>query len=346
MTTPKEAEYDYIIVGSGAGGGPLAANLAKAGYKVVILEAGGDEDSLNYSVPAFNGLATEDEEYRWDYYVRHYSDQEQQEKDPKFVPAEDGILYPRASTIGGCTAHNALITVYPSNSDWDRIADLTGDPSWHSDNMRTYYQRLEHCLYIPPDELPGTRHGINGWLYTDVANTESNVPDAQLSGTILRAFDIASKQFGLGPLPDNDPNNWDVAEERLAGWHVEPLASNNGVRNGSREYIRQVQADYPDKLTVKTHVLVSRILFDEALPDQNIAIGVAFLDGRNLYKADPLAQPQPLSNIPKKRLFAKREVILACGAFNTHLNYLCSQVLAQPTICMTWRFPCAWICRV
>jgi choline dehydrogenase len=40
--TQEQQEYDYVIVGSEAGGGPLAAILAKAGYKVLLLEAGGD----------------------------------------------------------------------------------------------------------------------------------------------------------------------------------------------------------------------------------------------------------------------------------------------------------------
>jgi choline dehydrogenase-like flavoprotein len=45
----------------------------------------------------------------------------------------DGIFYPRAGTLGGCTAHNAMIFVYPHNADWDYIAGLTGDPTWSAD---------------------------------------------------------------------------------------------------------------------------------------------------------------------------------------------------------------------
>src|SRR5262245_40874746 len=33
--------FDYVVVGSGPGGGPLACNLARAGYTVCLIEAGG-----------------------------------------------------------------------------------------------------------------------------------------------------------------------------------------------------------------------------------------------------------------------------------------------------------------
>ncbi len=64
--------YDYIIVGSGPGGGPLAARLGLAGNKVLVIEAGGDiaPTDWNISVPYFNSKASEDPQISWDFYVR------------------------------------------------------------------------------------------------------------------------------------------------------------------------------------------------------------------------------------------------------------------------------------
>lgn len=45
-------EYEYVVIGSGPGGGPLAANLARAGHSVFVIEAGEDHgDSLLQRAP-------------------------------------------------------------------------------------------------------------------------------------------------------------------------------------------------------------------------------------------------------------------------------------------------------
>ena len=53
---------------------------------------------------------------KWDFFVRHYADDARQRRDRSTVdgakrPAGRRVLYPRAGTLGGCTAHNAMIMV-------------------------------------------------------------------------------------------------------------------------------------------------------------------------------------------------------------------------------------------
>ena len=95
VTASNDDTFDYVVVGSGAGGGPVACNLAKAGFRVLLLEAGEAPDNRNYQVPSFHGLSTEDPSMSWNYYVQHYANAGQQAKDSKVVPGRGVLLSAR-----------------------------------------------------------------------------------------------------------------------------------------------------------------------------------------------------------------------------------------------------------
>jgi choline dehydrogenase len=318
-------EYEYIIVGSGAGGGPLAANLARQGYKVLLMEAGGDDENDNYKVPLFHPLASEDPSMRWDFFVRHYEEDEKSLKDCKYSKQHAGVLYPRSGTLGGCTAHNAMVFVYPHNSDWDYIAKLLDDPSWASGNMRKYFERLENCQHVDrPKNLSDnpSRHGFNGWLTTNIASKDiiwSVLKDKKRRKEIFKSVFVVLKQ-DAGNLLDVvdilksriDPNDWRKVKESAEGLCLMPLTTRNGNRVGSREYIKAVEQACADNLTVKLHAFVTKVILDE----NNTATGVEYLEGKRLYRADRT----PLQNNGdgvKHQIKALREVILCGGAFNT-----------------------------
>ena len=153
--TAMSDDVDYIVVGSGAGGGTLAARLAEAGMYVLLLEAGHDprtEGSAerfpgDYDIPAFHAFASENPAMAWDFFVEHYADEGQAARDPKRV--DKGVLYPRAGTLGGCTAHNAMIFVTAQPCDWDALAKETGDSGWSAANMAHYQRKVESCRHRP-----------------------------------------------------------------------------------------------------------------------------------------------------------------------------------------------------
>lgn len=339
---PQAITAEYIVVGSGAGGGTVAARLAENGHSVLLLEAGGDSRQASssshrspsgglpndYDVPVFHGYASENPDMAWNFFVRHYENEEAQRRDPNFVEEfhgqrVDGILYPRSSTLGGCTAHNAMIFVYPHNSDWDGIAELTGDDSWRPEHMRRYFELLEDCRhrrlhrFLSWFGFNPTRHGWKGWLRTEKATPLI----ALLDWTLIRTIAISSWQAfkHAGSRRDHllwlwksgfDPNDWRLVKDNAGGVRYLPLSTRHHARTSTRDRVLFVAERRKDLLRIELNALATKVLFD----DDNKAIGVEYLKGERLYKAGFSAG---LHQGNTHRAYATREVILAGGTFNT-----------------------------
>ena len=312
-------DYEYIIVGSGAGGGPLACRLAMAGHRTLLVEAGNDQNgNINISVPAYQAVVTQDPKLRWDVFVNHYQDLERAKRDPKFTyetgayqyhvgnnPPDGasplGILYPRAGTLGGCVSHNALIWITPHASDWDGIAQVTGDTSWAAVNMNKYLDRVyEWQPHQPTDP---------SILLSDLKLSQHIAGGAAVMGV---GPDPLNAITGLGNTLLNDPNNRLLpARDSLEGFFQIPLIMKEGTRTSVRDFISStVQQGYP--LDVRQNCFVTKINFNTS-GEMHIATGIEFLDGEYLYRASPLSGGQGTAGSAT----ATKEVIISGGTFNT-----------------------------
>ncbi|MDP9835463.1 choline dehydrogenase-like flavoprotein [Neorhizobium huautlense] len=365
----EETHYDYIVIGSGAGGGPLAARLALAGQKVLVIEAGSDTATAGqeypeetYTIPAFHAAATEDKVTSWDFSVRHYGNDSKQAEDNKYDPAMDpsrnggigkgGIFYPRAAALGGCTSHHAMIIIRPNDSDWEDIADRTGDQTWRSEHMQGYFPKIENCLYYavyrgyfgkflrlvqwvaakinPAVHLDPNGHGHKGWQPTSFIDPLViaaivrgdrvflkllfDVVWSALSGrSASRAFKEAATHLQI--LQFLDPNARAKYVPNRAHLSLISIGTDGSRRIGLREWLLKVANDPKNALTLKTDTHATRLIFEkQGRSDPPRAVGVEVELGANLYKA---SRGQRAPTGERRQYFANKEVIVSGGSFNT-----------------------------
>lgn len=128
----------------------MAANLARAGFSTLLIEAGDDQSSnIHTQIGNLFSANAWDESIHWDFFVKHYSDMAETLKHNHLTfqfPNKSywighvseapegaellGVNYPRGATLGGSAITNAMATLLPSDSDWDYVAEITGDNSW------------------------------------------------------------------------------------------------------------------------------------------------------------------------------------------------------------------------
>ncbi len=303
--------YQYIVVGAGAGGGPLAVRLAKRGYDVLLLDAGGDNLPESATIPAFHGRSTEDPQIAWDYFVKH-RDEVPQLDVPGVTTMKDqsNIWYPRASGIGGCTSHNAMIAMYPHPEDWQRIYDqarLSGDAhaeSWQPRKMRELFEdRVERKDY---------RWGDNaGWHHLELNSKWPGIKDSNLRATLLEAANSGDDGSIFDVLKVvNSRRNIDKE-----GFFMIPKSTRDGSRYGVFHYVMENRGRTGrGKLTVLPHALAQKIQFRQNRDGSIRATGVTVAIGKNLYRAHKQGGHDDYET---REFRADNEVILSAGAFNT-----------------------------
>ena len=144
----EDSTYDYIIVGSGPGGGMTASNLAQAGHSVILIEAGADDSATPNTYVSSLGLPSLPK-LTWQFFARHYTDDAQELRNNwltwrwpngttwvgngKNAPKEVKLLgnyFPRGNTLGGSAVINAMACLLPNDETWDQIARIVGDSTW------------------------------------------------------------------------------------------------------------------------------------------------------------------------------------------------------------------------
>jgi choline dehydrogenase len=355
-----DTPFDFVIVGSGAGGAPLASRLAEYGYSVLVLEAGPDHSQEHaeaceiIEVPGLHAASTENPKISWEYFVEHYENPT--ERDPKRNDAKGGIFYPRATGVGGCTIHNAMITIVGPASDWNNLAAFLNDPSWDADVMRGYFQKLECCEYHVRRDRPRTfwnrwadtfwwllgrdddptqgRHGFDGWLHTSTVDIRLGLNDKLLLKMLKAAVKVSVRE-GLD-VPwlllrrvlhgqvwsELDANHFRRQNERPEGVVLIPVAIyGQNTKNPADRGHRSSPA--------------RRLKSVAAAKDSNVTIATNCLAARVVLEPDGgrfraigveylhgsnlyQGSPNPsLATGDRKTIHARREVILCGGAFNT-----------------------------
>jgi len=337
--------FDFIVVGSGAGGGPLTIRLAQAGFGVLLLEAGGTEEPIGYTdIPALHGKATDDPAINWGFFVQRYSEKMQKYDlmNTKYVKKQNngyggGVYYPRGTGLGGSTQMNALIHLYPDESDWQGIANATGDKSWNPDIMYSHYQNLQETTTTNlatnvGSTLANAWSSFNSPDYKKPFMHLEQAPLLLLKDATLRKFVIASlekqgllnetieKALQLGNAELN-PNNPAYIKNKADGLFSIPFNVKNGRRFGVRNKLIEMEKSgkYPN-LKIQRGALCKRVLFSESV--KNKVVGVEYSIGNKLYNASSAGSG--VYQLPNGKLQfdglvakARREVIIAGGAFNS-----------------------------
>ncbi len=195
--------YDYIIIGAGSAGCVLANRLTQdPACKVLLLEAGGKDNSLLVKMPAGVGSLISDKgAYNWGFWT-----------EPEAQLDGRKLWWPRGKGWGGSSSINGMIYIRGHARDYDqwRQMGLTG---WSYADVLPYFKRAETF-----EGGGDAYHGSGGPLYVSKASSPSTIYSSFIKAGVEAGHKHTDdfngfQQEGFGPyqLTIKDGKRWSAS---------------------------------------------------------------------------------------------------------------------------------------